>query len=745
MLFNRLVLYWLAACLPLALSFRWAVDPLAPKAAAWLIGGGLLLAASPALRWRPWPLAVLVVLAAAGSLRGPATLWPLAPWLIGAAVYLRAREMGRETTSVDRYVRLTTSVAAAVAVNGLGQAVWNSVFTSVKLVNPFGARVLSTLGNPTFLADYLALHLPLALALSASAQSRRARIAWGACAAVIAATIVASGSKGGQLAALVAGGAWIALEARRRAWSRRTLLTGAAAVAVAAVLLLHLVPSAGVSLSRWTSRSERFSFSQRIEILKGSAALLARSPLLGWGTGQFPVQFPRVQPLALSRTLGVTVSANHAHDDFVEIACDLGAIGLLLAVFVMFRGLVRLREGEQYGAIALGLVSMAVSMGTNFFVFLPSSAFFLWMHAGLLAGTRSEPAPLKLPARGRTALRLLALFLALQAGRWLVATGYYHFGADCVDRGDGGNGAKWLDRAVRVEAGERHIWQYLGRAYELQRDWNRSLDAYTKALGLAPYHSIAWLNVGRIERERYRAFPLLRHGARDRAVKALLRAVEANPYVLEPRIWGGELALDAGSAREAWRFLGDAPADIGRSADWHRLRARWLEGQGNRRAAALEREKMDAIESGLAIAEAERALDGGRVAEAEKLAREVTRRWPSFPGGWQTLGFILHGQGRAAEARECYMRVARLVPDSLTAQLNLAMIALNARQPAPAERYLNRALAMAPDNPDVHLGIARLRVQQGRLKEAEAEYRRVLAAVPGHPEAAAELGRLIAR
>jgi tetratricopeptide (TPR) repeat protein len=335
--------------------------------------------------------------------------------------------------------------------------------------------------------------------------------------------------------------------------------------------------------------------------------------------------------------------------------------------------------------------------------------------------------------------------MAMTGGRALVTTVLFFRGAECVDRGDGANGARWLERAVRAEPAERHLWQYLGRAYEFQTDWSRSLEAYNRALALGPHYAIAWLNVGRIERERCRALPLLRHGARHRALDALVHAVRANPYMLEPRIWGGEIALETGDAKQALRLLGEAPPDMAISPEWHRLRVRWLDGQGNHRAAQMEREKAETLEARMALAEAERALNAGRIDEAERRAREVTKRWPSFPGGWETLGFILHGQRRAAEARECYIRVEKLVPDSLTAQLNLAMIALNARQPAPAEKYLRRALAIAPDNADVHLGVARLRTLQGRLKEAEDEYRRVLAAAPNHPQAAAELAALLAQ
>ena len=83
-------------------------------------------------------------------------------------------------------------------------------------MNPFGDRILSTLGNPTFLADYLAMHLPLGLVLASAARTGRGFASWTLACVAMAAAIVLSGSKGGQLAALAAGAGWLLITLRHR-------------------------------------------------------------------------------------------------------------------------------------------------------------------------------------------------------------------------------------------------------------------------------------------------------------------------------------------------------------------------------------------------------------------------------------------------------------------------------------------------------------------------------------------------
>ncbi len=746
MLAARLAFLLLLTGLPLVVSFTWGADPLAPKQALWLIGGALLLCApGPLDLRRAWPVAGVLAVAAAGCLRTGAPPQPLAPWLIGAILYLRARDWGSTPAFVTRALRWSVAVATLVAVNGLLQAVWNRFFTDVRLVNPFGVRVLSTLGNPTFLGDYLALHLPLALHLATGESSPRWRRFAVPAALLIGVIMVLSGSKGGMLAAGAGVAVWAAGGALRGALSPRLLMTGATGTLLAGGIAVALLPGGLEALARWTSAADRFSFSQRWLMLGGSAALVARSPLIGHGTGSYPVLFPSVQPPALGRELGVALSVNHAHLDYLEIAADLGIPALLLIGWVLLSGVRRWREPGPPGALAASQTAAAVSMATNFFLFLPSSAVFAWIHAGFLSASgESSPAPDPgRPSLPRRVGFLLAAFLALTAGRTMLATADLHYAMEAIEnRRDGITSEPRLLRAIAMTPANRHAWQFLGRAREIRDELDGSLEAYEQALRLGPHHAITWLNVGRIERQRYLAHRILRHGSRARAIAALRRCVGANPYALEPRIWGGDLAVGAGRGDEAHAFFGVHPPDMSVSSGWHRARQRWLTALGNTRAAGLEGAKADELEAREALAPAEDALRHGRHDEAGRIAAEVGRRWPRFAPAWELLGFVRHQLGDATGARAAFIRLGELLPDSLTAQLNLAVLAINARQPDAAERYLRRAAAIAPDAPEVHLGLARLRASQGRRTDAIAAYERCLQLRPDHPEAAAEQQRL---
>src|SRR5688572_33201671 len=97
--------------LPLVVSFTWAADPLARKQALWLIGVALRLCVpAPLDLRRSWPAAIVLVIAAAGCLRSGAPPQPLAPWLVGVILYLRAREWGSTPGFVTRALRWSVAV-----------------------------------------------------------------------------------------------------------------------------------------------------------------------------------------------------------------------------------------------------------------------------------------------------------------------------------------------------------------------------------------------------------------------------------------------------------------------------------------------------------------------------------------------------------------------------------------------------------------------------------------------------------
>lgn len=738
--FARLVLFLLAAGLPLAVSFTWTSDPLAPKRALWMAGAALLL-----LFPRPiLPLGrggaillALLGLAAAGSFRALSEPGPLLPYVLGAICWFRARDLGRDPAFLPRYVRLVVVVATLAALNGISQAAWNQIFSGVKIVNPFGQRILSTLGNPTFLGDYLALSLPLALFLASAAAGFARFAAWAACAAAIAAATVLSGSKGGQAAGLTAALIWIGLEYRRGSLTLPRLAATGALVAAAVGVLALTTTSPSYAIERWFSAGERFSFSQRAGIAASSARLLARAPVLGNGPGTYPVLIPRCQTDDLNRSLGITLSVNHAHCDFLEIACDLGlaGLGLVVLLFALARhggGLSPERTG-----LGLSLIAMAVSMSSNFFLFVPSSALFFWVHAGLLSGGGSERAA---PRAAAPLLAIGAACLALAAGRGLAGAALFTAGADALQRGDAAAAAPILARATVVEPRNRHLWQFLGRAYEETRRWEDSLAAYGMARALGPYHAVTSLNVGRVEGQLYRSGE---GAALARALAAFLDSVEANPHQIQARVGGGELALEARDLPRARRFLADVPEGLAGDAGWHRLRGRFFLSTGDGEAAAREAVLARKIEAAAALQAAERDYAAGRRAAAIGAARRIAAANPALGTAWETLGYFLHESGSFSEARRCYRKLARLDPGSLVAHLNLAHLAMRDRDAGAAAGHVAAARRIAPDSPDVGVVSAQLHLLRGDRDAAVSELKRVLEGNPGHPQAEPMLRSLV--
>ncbi len=752
MLIQRLLMLSLTAGLPLfaplamtLINAGWpgvgtdfSADPLAPQSALFGIAVAGLLAFAPLPRLRPDMLGIILLLALIGTFLPYSRPGTLSLAVLGLACAWTARRLSPRF--LPKYVRVAVVTAAAVAAYGILQGVWNRLFAGVSLVNPFGDRVLSTLGNPTFLADYLALNLPLALSLALGAPRRPSFAAWALCSAVIASAIVLTGSKGGQAAAFLSCMGLLAFTA----WTRKLDIGRAAVLGIAAALAAGILflstPAFKLSLSRWSDPKEGFSYSQRYEIARGTMALIAQAPLIGHGPGSFPVLFPAVQSSALDRELGVTLSVNHAHNDFLELASDLGIPGLGLILTI---GLICVRAAPSSptaAGLAFSLVAASVAMLANFVVFLPASLFQICVHAGLLF-----PA---LAARGIIAggpalyaFRLVfGIWFALGALSSFLAAGYYDLGAKTVAFGSAGPARMHLENALEMNPGNRHAWQNLGRACELEKDWSGAVSAYGKAVELGPYQAITHLNLGRSEWGWY-------HESRDRihldrALASLLEAARLNPHNPSAREMGGELALAAGRNREAAFFLDGFPPGIPATPRMFWLRAKWLNRIGRSEDAHEAMQEGDILAAQTDIELAERRLAEGKPDEAERTARDLVERFPELPVAWEALGYVLSARGKQGEARDCFRRIVRISPSTVSAHLNIALISLNLSDLGAARAAWRRAQALSPENPEVRLTLARLLAREGRLNEAIREYSRLLETDPANDSVRKEMEAL---
>lgn len=251
-------------------------------------------------------------------------------------------------------------------------------------------RMYSTLGNPDFVAAFLAVALPAAIGLSIAAQ--RMRALWVPASVLMGVAILLTGSRGGVIA-LAAGIIVIAFTAMRR----RALML----VAVVVVCAL----AAGTQLN---ARTPWESLRGRILIWQVSLGGRAAQSALGSGPGtsayEYPVRLgqffsvPGHQPL-----LRFASPERHAQNDFVEAWHETGWLGLgsLLALlgawFAVAIRRLRAAEGEIRVQIAVAIASVSALCAASLFDFPMHRAetwALLWLSMAVpLIAPTLPPAP----------------------------------------------------------------------------------------------------------------------------------------------------------------------------------------------------------------------------------------------------------------------------------------------------------------------------------------------------------------
>ncbi len=100
----------------------------------------------------------------------------------------------------------------------------------------------------------------------------------------------------------------------------------------------------------------------RLVIWKGSMKMFQAKPVFGHGLGTFQLFFPQFRPSDYARK-GVSHNTLHAHSEYLEIATEMGSIGLIAFLcllfcyfFISIFQLKRLK-GDYYAPIVIGLLS----------------------------------------------------------------------------------------------------------------------------------------------------------------------------------------------------------------------------------------------------------------------------------------------------------------------------------------------------------------------------------------------------
>lgn len=326
-------------------------------------------------------------------------------------VFFFARALGQDRQMRRRLVGWLLALGTFEALYGLVQHLsgWQRIFNYAKKYNLEEAT--GTYINRNHFAGFLEMVIPfgLALVLYENAKlmrrthpARRLKAILSAenlprvglrllATAVMLAALAFSRSRMG----IVAAASSLALLAAFAGFQRKAGLWFAAVLMIS-VTILVLWMGATSTLERFGSVGQEYSTASesRVSLWKDSARLVAGHPLLGSGLGTFPIAFTTVQTTFLGKFV------NHAHNDYLELASDLGIPATVLffgSIGTMFVRLARRLASAPVSfekAAALGslgaIAAILLHSIADFNLYIPANALVFSCILGLAAAICSS-------------------------------------------------------------------------------------------------------------------------------------------------------------------------------------------------------------------------------------------------------------------------------------------------------------------------------------------------------------------
>lgn len=641
-------------------------------------------------------------------------------YLVASQVYTNEHQIRRLMLAVCGAVAAASFYGLIIQQFGYDTFPWSDVTGDVYTNLP------ATFGNPNFAAHTLILAVIMAVYLA----SERRMVACLGFAGLFLVHLRFTGQRAGWIA-LAAAILLLVVHAGVRRRIQRPVRAAVAATLITGLLgLLGFAAAMGLSQVKTGSAYPLdLSLLIRYKSYTSAAAMILRHPVLGWGTGNYRIEYPPFWTPYEQRWFGEEQRLNaHVHNDLLEFAADAGlpAAGLYLAFLVLgigyglymaatFKDPLKRRLGMAFAAV---FTAFLVDGLFGFNVQVPVSAALLFLMAGAMEGfwnthAPASAAPRRLPKvlHERWKLAALAvsiLYAGVQTGSFTAQIFYQDAlgltAAEQYERAD--TALKWAERLAPWQA--RYARQR-GVVAMAQRDWNAAIGHFNRALRRNPNYIMTLVVLSRAQMSLALIDAAHKPAPDDASLAALDKAEETARQALKlcPMLPHTEEVLGRIASSRAI-FLSAMPG-----AGEDRVRQEWRNAE-NHLLRAVQYGARNSSETYRQLAQVRMALhdDEG----AERAIVRATQADPADDANWPVFyGFACNAKRYDRFSKALDWRIARLAekdpPDNAnlaTAYLWKASIAYDVRKdPDAAEQAYRNAVTTLPGRADSWSAYAR--------------------------------------
>ncbi|MCE9615346.1 MAG: O-antigen ligase family protein [Lentisphaerae bacterium] len=544
-------------------------------------------------------------------------------------------------------------------------------------------RVMGTIGYQNTLGEYLALLLPTACWLAASAPGRRSRMTWIALAASMVLAILLTRSRGAIGAACVGGVATLALTAHPRSptrparfWSRR--------IALPATIGLVLLLAVGVMTRREGDLALHHRLQQAVDtrsaawqqrelIWLATVRMVPGHLLSGRGLGAVARDYldqlaDALHSPAHAHRRPYALNVRETHNDYLQMLAETGVVGMGLWLIVLGTTLRQLGRSALAGSIAAFMVAGLVSFPLH----VQPVAPLFWMLVGLGLGAAPASSP-PMPPRPLHPLWGLALVPLLLAGAAvLYGDRLFLHGRTAADAGRLEESRRSYARAERFQPFNPRLRFFHGTAHLAAGRPAEALAAFQTATKGGFTDLNLWRSEARARLDMDQpdaAVVLLRHAAATG-----LRPDDVYPELASALVRAGDPQAAVAALQQTRLYATEtelASCVIARDLITQRRIAETIALLTPLAASPHSRpeERADVLELlGSAL------MMNGDYAGAERHLSEADHIHANNTSILNNLGAALHLQGRTTQAMATWQRVLRLDPTNDIARRNLHAI-----------------------------------------------------------------------